>query len=285
MTYCILLRLEWVCIALKGKFYPNLTKKVSIILIAIHEAAKLLGISATTLRRLEKGDEVKGYGIRVYYTPGGQRRYSTEEIEKFYLYRGFSGRFGFGNKPVLMVMDCNPYFTNKQSPLYGEWDKEVEQISHLVDIAHETHCPVIYSHSYFKEDDAALQIYIKKTPGMEALSNDPKAIKLDSRIKSKKTDRYVYTKYFSVYYGTGLLDILRKLECDTLILCGFSTSGAVRAMASETIQYAIRPIVPMEAVGDRDEFVHRSNLADIDRKFGDVISINEVIRYLMERKK
>jgi nicotinamidase-related amidase len=82
-----------------------------------------------------------------------------------------------------------------------------------------------------------------------------------------------------------MLDILRKLRCDTLILCGFSTSGAVRAMATETIQYAIRPIVPAEAVGDRDEFVHRNNLADIDRKFGDVLSVNEVARYLYGLKK
>jgi nicotinamidase-related amidase len=115
---------------------------------------------------------------------------------------------------------------------------------------------------------------------MEALSNDPAAIRLDPRIQTWKEDRHIVTKYYSVYSDSNLLAILRELQCDTLILCGFSTSGAVRAMATETIQYAIRPIVPAEAVGDRDEYVHRSNLSDIDRKFGDVMPVQEVLRYL-----
>ncbi|WAH44717.1 isochorismatase family protein [Alicyclobacillus fastidiosus] len=249
----------------------------------MNEAAKLLGISTTTLRRLEKNRVVKGYGVQVYYTPGGQRRYSTEEIEQYFKNRGFSGRFGFGERPVLIVMDCNTSFTSKESPMHGEWDKEVEHIRNLVDTAHQTKCPVIYSNSYFKEDDQALQIFIKKVPGMEALSTSPESIHLDPRIKAKKTDVYIYTKYFSVYSDSNLLEILQEERCDTLIISGFSTSGAVRAVATETIQHAIRPIIPAEAVGDRDELVHRNNLADIDRKFGDVMPIHEVIRYLHTR--
>ncbi|WP_229724946.1 isochorismatase family protein [Paenibacillus abyssi] len=261
-------------------------RRVIAILVAINEAAKLLGISPTTLRRLEKDDVVKGYGIKVYYTPGGQRRYSTAEIEHYYLNRGFSGRFGFGSRPVLVAIDCNTSFTNKESPMHGEWDKEIAQISKLIDIAHETDTPVIFSHSYFKEDDAALQLFIKKVPGAEALPSDLASIKLDPRIKQRASDKHVYIKlFFSLYSETGLFDLLQQLECDTMIICGFSTSGAVRAMAMETIQYAIRPIIPAEAVGDRDENVHRSNLADIDKIFGDVLSVGEVARYLSDRKK
>jgi nicotinamidase-related amidase len=87
----------------------------------------------------------------------------------------------------------------------------------------------------------------------------------------------------SVYYETDLLKVLKQHDCDTLFICGFSTSASVRAVAMETIQYGIRPIVPAEAVGDRDEFVHRNNLSDIERKFADVVPVNEVIRYLHER--
>ncbi|GGA26126.1 isochorismatase family protein [Paenibacillus physcomitrellae] len=253
-------------------------------LVAIQEAAKLLGVSPTSLRRLEKDDIVKGYGIRVYYTPGGQRRYSTEEIEQYYLNRGFSGRFGFGDHPVLLVMDCNTAFTSKDSAMHGEWDKEIAHISELVDTAHKTGCPVIFSNSYFDPKDPALNLFLRKVPAMEALAHDPAEIQIDPRIKVRQTDRKIFTKYYTVYSDTDLLPLLRSFDCDTLILCGFSTSGAVRSMATETIQYAMRPIIPAEAVGDRDDLVHRNNLSDIDRKFGDVVKLREVLQYLQERK-
>jgi maleamate amidohydrolase len=41
--------------------------------------------------------------------------------------------------------------------------------------------------------------------------------------------------------------------------------------------YGIRPIVPMEAVADREDDVHRANLRDIDRKFADVLPLAEVL--------
>ncbi len=258
---------------------------MNIILVSINEAAKLLGISPTTLRRLEADDTVKGYGIRVYYTPGGQRRYSIEEINQYFLNRGFSGRIGFGERPVLLVMDCNTSFTDKESPMSGNWDKEVEAISKLVDTAHEAGVPVIYTHSFYKTDDPALLIFSMKVPGMKALPSNPNEIQLDHRIRTRKSDRTVFTKYYSVYSDTELLQLLREEACDTLIICGFSTSGAVRTTAIETIQNAIRPIVPAEAVGDRDEFIHRNNLEDIDRKFGDVLPLKEVLSYLLSRGK
>ncbi|PLT32868.1 hypothetical protein CUU64_17205 [Bacillus sp. V5-8f] len=248
------------------------------------EAAKLLGISPTTLRRLETDNEVRGYGIRVYYTPGGQRRYSTSEIEHFFLNKGFSGKIGFGTQPVLLVIDCNTAFTNKEYPLHGSWDKEIEEISRLVDTAHQTDCPVIFAHSIFVENDPGLEIYQKKIPIISSLKRGIEEIELDPRIKGRERDTHLLSKYFSIYYETELLNLLRKQNCDTLIICGFSTSGAVRAVATETLQYGIKPIVPLDAVGDRDEFIHRSNIEDISRKLGDVVSTQEVVRFLYGRK-
>jgi isochorismate hydrolase len=39
-------------------------------------------------------------------------------------------------------------------------------------------------------------------------------------------------------------------------------------------------IVVQEAVGDRAELTHRVSLADIDAKYGDVVSVSEVLEYL-----
>jgi isochorismate hydrolase len=234
------------------------------------------------LRRLEQDDEVKGYGLRVYYTPGGQRRYSTAEIDQFFLTSGFSGKLGTGQRPAVLAIDCINAFTNKQSPLHFAWDKEIVQINRIVTAAHQAGCPVIFSHSYYDESDVSLKLWSKKIKGIEALTLNSSSVKLDARMVANNTDIHLYSKHVSVYYQTDLLSVLEKHRCDTLIICGFSTSASVRTVAVESVQYGIRPIVPADAVGDRDEHTHRNNLADIERKFADVVAVNEVIRYLDE---
>jgi maleamate amidohydrolase len=251
-----------------------------VIFVSIAEAAKLLGVSPATLRRLESGDEVRGYGVRVYHTPGGQRRYLRSEIEQFYLERGFAGRVGFGVRPGILAIDCINAFTRTGSPLGGEWGDEIAAINGLTAAARKAKFPVILSKSYYDETDAALRLWVRKIRGINSLVLGSEEVELDSRIEVRAKDHQIFSKFSSVYYGTDLLEHLRRHDVDTLIITGFSTSGSVRAVAAESLQYGIRPIVPMEAVGDREENMHRTNLRDIDRKFADVLPLAEVLDYL-----
>jgi maleamate amidohydrolase len=41
-------------------------------------------------------------------------------------------------------------------------------------------------------------------------------------------------------------------------------------------------VVPREAVGDRNPAAHEANLYDIDAKYGDVVSVDEVVTHLEE---
>ena len=67
-----------------------------------------------------------------------------------------------------------------------------------------------------------------------------------------------------------------------MIVTGASTSGCVRATAVDAIQHGYRPIVPREAVGDRNPAAHEANLYDIDAKYGDVVSVDETVAHLEE---
>src|SRR5215211_4671389 len=69
---------------------------------------------------------------------------------------------------------------------------------------------------------------------------------------------------------------------DTLIIAGASTSGCVRATAVDALQYGFRPVVPREAVGDRNRDAQEANLYDIDAKYGDVVPTEDVLEYLQE---
>ncbi len=65
-----------------------------------------------------------------------------------------------------------------------------------------------------------------------------------------------------------------------MIVTGASTSGCVRATAVDAMQHGYRPIVPREAVGDRDPAAHEANLYDIELKYGDVVSLSDALRLL-----
>ena len=54
------------------------------------------------------------------------------------------------------------------------------------------------------------------------------------------------------------------------------------AQIVDALQHGYRPIVPREAVGDRNPAAHEANLYDIDAKYGDVVSVDEVVTYLEE---
>ena len=88
--------------------------------------------------------------------------------------------------------------------------------------------------------------------------------------------------FASAFFGTALSSLLAAAGCDSLIVTGASTSGCVRATAVDALQHGYRPIVPREAVGDRNPAAHDANLYDIDAKYGDVVSLARSIEHLEE---
>jgi maleamate amidohydrolase len=67
---------------------------------------------------------------------------------------------------------------------------------------------------------------------------------------------------------------------DTLIVTGCTTSGCIRATVVDAISYGFRPIVPLEAIGDRAQEPHEANISDINAKYGDVVTTDAALDYL-----
>ena len=90
----------------------------------------------------------------------------------------------------------------------------------------------------------------------------------------------IVKKYPSAFFGTHLAATLSALGIDTLLICGLTTSGCVRASAVDALQHGYIPIVVREATGDRDARPHEANLFDISKKFGEVVGIDDARQYL-----
>jgi len=56
-----------------------------------------------------------------------------------------------------------------------------------------------------------------------------------------------------------------------------STSGCVRATATDALQHGFRPIVVRDACADRSTALHEANLADLDAKYADVVTLPEAL--------
>ena len=84
----------------------------------------------------------------------------------------------------------------------------------------------------------------------------------------------------SGFYGTPLVAHLTKLGIDSLIVCGESTSGCVRASTVDGYSNGYHMTVVEECVFDRSELSHKVNLFDLHHKYADVMGIDEVAAHL-----
>lgn len=84
----------------------------------------------------------------------------------------------------------------------------------------------------------------------------------------------------SAFFGAPLLGVLNRFEIDTLLICGESTSGCVRATVIDASMYCYHAIVVEECVYDRTEASHAINLFDMDQKYATVKGIEEVLAWL-----
>jgi len=66
----------------------------------------------------------------------------------------------------------------------------------------------------------------------------------------------------------------------TLIICGESTSGCVRATAVDAYSHGYHVVLVEECCFDRSILSHKINLFDMAMKYADVISLKETIDYI-----
>ncbi len=201
--------------------------------------------------------------------------------QDFFQQRGFGVPIGFGERPVLIIIDLTKAFTNPELPLGSDLSAQIEASNQLLDVAHANDIPVI--HTAVRYDDPQLRdagIWAIKQKGSATLSASGDGHEFDPRLHLGETDGVLYKKYASCFFGTDLLSRLTNLRADTVLLTGTSTSGCVRATAVDACQYGFRPMVIEEAVGDRSAAAHHQSLFDLNAKYADVVSLEATLDYL-----
>jgi len=107
-----------------------------------------------------------------------------------------------------------------------------------------------------------------------------KALPPTQKLAPDPGELVIFKERASAFFGTPLIAHLQKKRIDSLIICGESTSGCVRASTVDAYSYGFHNVVVEECTYDRSLISHKVNLFDLHHKYADVMHVDEVLAHL-----
>lgn len=205
---------------------------------------------------------------------------SDEEAKRIYERARLGESVTMGSRPAVLVVDFSCGFTDPACPLGSDLSAEVEATRRLLDAAREKGLPVVFTTIGFEPSLKDGGLWLQKVPSLGELQMGGQWVEIDPRLEPRPDETVIVKKGASAFFGTNLASILIAQRVDSVILCGATTSGCIRATAIDLLQYGFPTMVPRECVGDRARAPHEANLFDIQAKYADVVSLEEALAYV-----
>lgn len=204
---------------------------------------------------------------------------------------GKSQPFGFGTRPALVLVDV--YYAAvglermelldavRTWPLSCGLDgwRAIDRMVPLVAAARAGDIPVVYikrmsviRNSWGSRDKRNRHAHLPS----EARA---KAYEIVEEVAPRDGDVVIEKAAPSAFQGTTLSFYLNAAGIDTLIVCGETTSGCVRATVVDGATLRYRMGVVGECCFDRTEASHQINLFDMHQKYADIVSVEEAAEY------
>lgn len=193
-----------------------------------------------------------------------------------------------GKNPALLAIDLyNKVYEGGNVPVIeahrkfpgacGEYAwKAIEPTVRLFAAARRAGIPVIYTTGL---PDRPGKIRATKRDRTKDKSNlDPWGIK--EEFKPEAEDLIIYKERASGFFGTPLQAYLQQMGVDSLIICGESTSGCLRASSVDAYSYGFHVTVAEECAFDRSLISHKINLFDLHHKYADVMHVEDIVAHL-----
>ncbi|HZO00716.1 MAG TPA: isochorismatase family protein [Burkholderiales bacterium] len=190
------------------------------------------------------------------------------------MYRAYEREHRVGERPAVLAIDLyNLVYEREHPSSCGEFAwTALEPTRKLLAAARAARIPVIYS---TRDPDMRVASTHRRR---ERLSKDCYEIKKE--FAPEPDDIVVRKQRASVFFGTPLVAHLNQLGVRSLIVCGESTSGCVRASVVDAYSHGYHTIVVEECTFDRHLLSHKVNLFDMHHKYAGVMHLDEVLAQL-----
>ncbi len=211
---------------------------------------------------------------------------SAEDLE---LYKHYERELFIGRRPALLAIDLyNMAYQGGPRPVHevakefpsgcGEYAwNAIEPTRQLFAMARARGFPVFYTTGESRPEARPNRTRAtNRRPGRTG--EDPLAIY--EAFTPEPEDAIIYKQRASGFYGTPLVAHLTQAGVDSLIVCGESTSGCVRASVADAYSNGFHVVVAEECVFDRALLSHKVNLFDMHHKYADVMRLAEVAERL-----
>ena len=212
---------------------------------------------------------------------------SPEDLE---LYRHYRRETYVGKRPAVLAIDLyNMVYQGGARPVHevakefpsscGEhaWNA-IEPTKQVLAMSRARGFPVIYTTGENRPEARPHVVQAtNRRPGGRA-GDDPQAI--FEAFKPQPEDLLIYKQRASGFFGSPLVAHLTQYGVDTVIVCGESTSGCVRASVADAYSYGFHVVVAEECTFDRSMLSHKINLFDMHHKYADVMHVDELAEHL-----
>jgi nicotinamidase-related amidase len=190
-----------------------------------------------------------------------------------------------GPKPAILAIDLfNKVYDGGSGPILeadrrspgacGEYAwNAIEPTKRLLAAARAAGAPIVYTTS--PSDQIGKLRATNRVRTAPTANLDPWAIRED--FSPEPGDLVIIKERASAFFGTPLQAYLQKMDIDSLVVCGETTSGCVRATVVDGYSHGFHVTVAEECTFDRSLLCHEVNLFDMHHKYADVMHVDEII--------
>ncbi|MGH9183943.1 MAG: isochorismatase family protein [Acidimicrobiales bacterium] len=218
----------------------------------------------------------------------------TERDRKVFAASGYGARGRLGSRPVVLVVDVNVDFVgDRPRPVLesiqrfpnscGEeaWDA-MANLSPLLDAARTAGVPVVYTTNDPAHPFLEQVAWGRKSSrlGRRRAEHGRRLSEIPYPVSPVGDDVVVVKTRPSAFFGTPLLQYLVAWGTDTVLCCGATTSGCVRATVVDAFSHGFAVQVVTDCTFDRGQASHALSLFDMGQKYADLVSSHQLVAQL-----
>lgn len=185
---------------------------------------------------------------------------------------------GFVGSPGLSREEAVAEFRNSCGP--AAW-AAVPHIAKLLDAARERQLPIFYTKGTSVTDAAHLGRWVtKNSRAAEDVALGEDVHRIIDEVAPQPGDLVFAKEKPSAFFATPLVGHLISRGIDSLLVTGCTTSGCIRASVIDGFSYNFAVTIVEDGVFDRGELSHAVNLFDMQAKYAQVATSEQVIAEL-----